>query len=110
MPVTADVSVDVALIALKSQLAELYGSRFRALYLYGSYARGEQHKDSDVDTMLVLEGSVKPGEEIDLITPILSALCLKHDLLISLFPVSSAAFATRQSPLLMNARDEGIAL
>ncbi len=110
MVVITDPAVNVALAELKRRLTALYGNRLRALYLYGSYARGEQTKDSDIDTMLVLEGDVNPGEEIDRVTPILSELCLNHDLLISLFPVSRSAFATRQSPVLINARNDGVAL
>ncbi len=110
MAITTDPAINAALTQLKSRLTALYGPRFRGLYLYGSYARGEQHKHSDVDTMLVLDGNVNPGEEIDRATPILSDLCLKHDLLISFFPVSSDAFATRQSPLLINVRADGVTL
>ena len=35
------------------------------IILYGSYARGSATEDSDIDLLIVLEGKVKPGEEID---------------------------------------------
>ncbi len=37
-----------------SQIGELYGDRLNKVILYGSYARGEQHEDSDVDYLVVL--------------------------------------------------------
>jgi uncharacterized protein len=42
------------LARIKSGLVELYGNRLRGVYLDGSYARGEQHLDSDVDVLIVL--------------------------------------------------------
>lgn len=30
--------------------------RLRALYLFGSYARGTQHEDSDIDVAVVVDG------------------------------------------------------
>jgi predicted nucleotidyltransferase len=36
---------------LKSGLAMLYGSRLSDVYLFGSYARGEQDAESDLDIM-----------------------------------------------------------
>ena len=40
---------------LKQALQAIYGDRLRGLYLYGSYARGEEIEDSDVDVLIVLE-------------------------------------------------------
>lgn len=40
---------------LKKGLAELYGSRLKAVILFGSYARGDYHEGSDLDVMIVLD-------------------------------------------------------
>ena len=40
---------------LKEALQAIYGDHLRGLYLYGSYARGEEIADSDVDVLIVLE-------------------------------------------------------
>ena len=37
--------------------SKYYGSRLNRIILYGSYARGEQREDSDVDLMIVLNDS-----------------------------------------------------
>lgn len=41
--------IDPLLSELKIGLIGLYGERLKRLYLYGSYARGDQDEDSDLD-------------------------------------------------------------
>ena len=43
------------LVRLRERLQEIYGTRLRGLYLYGSFARGEQDDESDVDIVIVLD-------------------------------------------------------
>lgn len=40
---------------VKQALTKLYGDRLDRVILYGSYARGDFHKESDVDYMIVLK-------------------------------------------------------
>ena len=102
--------VDAALRELKQRLDRLYGDRLSGLYLYGSYARGAAHADSDIDVLVVLHGSVQPGAEIAHMGRIVADICLERDLLISVFPVSTAALRERSSPLFANVRREGVLL
>ena len=53
--------VVAALRELKTALIELYGERLRGVYLYGSYARGDYHVDSDVDVLVALNGIINTG-------------------------------------------------
>ncbi len=52
---------DENLKKILQEIAELlhnvYGERLRAVILYGSVARGTQTKDSDVDIMVLIEGT-----------------------------------------------------
>ena len=41
--------IDPLLSELKIGLIGLYGERLKRLYLYGSYARGDQDEDSDLE-------------------------------------------------------------
>ncbi len=80
--------VAAAMHELKVALSELYGKRLCGVYLYGSYARGTSRPESDVDVLVVLAGPVKPGVEISRMSRLVSDICLKYDLLISILPVS----------------------
>jgi len=91
----------------KLEVRELYGKRLKNIILYGSYARGEATDDSDIDMAVVLEGDVSPGREIDRMIYIITEMNLKHNILISIYPVSEIDYLTLKSPLLMNVRKEG---
>jgi uncharacterized protein len=45
-----------ALDLYRNKLAIAFGPRFRGLRLYGSWARGEQSAESDVDLLVLIEG------------------------------------------------------
>ena len=38
-----------------SNIHDIYGSHLRQIILYGSYARGDFHPDSDIDIMILLD-------------------------------------------------------
>ena len=97
------------IIRLHDKLRELYGERLPGVILYGSYARGTQTQQSDIDVAVVLDGDVKPGLEIDRMIDVVTDLNLEYDTLISVYPVSASDYRSRQSPLLINLRREGIA-
>ena len=96
-------------LKLRSELERLYGKRLKQLVLYGSYARGTQTPDSDIDVAVILEGEVRPGREIDRMIDTITDLNLEFASLISVVPVSEADYSNRHSPLLNNLRREGIA-
>ena len=50
---------------LKQGLAQIYGDKLKAVYLYGSYARGDAKTDSDIDVMIVLRSYRSYRKEID---------------------------------------------
>ncbi|HZX34960.1 MAG TPA: nucleotidyltransferase domain-containing protein [Thermodesulfobacteriota bacterium] len=95
---------------MKERLERLYKERLVSVILYGSYARGEALKDSDIDVVVVLKGGVRPGREIDYMLDVVTDLNLKYNTLISICPVSENAFKTVKSPLILNVRQEGICL
>ena len=93
---------------LKTELRRLYGERLLKLILYGSYARSEASSESDIDLAVLLEGTVAPVREIDRMLDIITGINLKHNVLISVYPVSTEALHSVRSPLLMNIRKEGV--
>lgn len=97
------------LVELKAELLNLYGSRLKQVLLYGSHARDEATEHSDIDLVIVLDGRVAPGREIDRMIDIINDLNIKHNVLLSIYPVSEDDYRTVKSPLLLNIRKEGIA-
>ncbi len=99
--------IDRIIDTLKKELEKVYGSRLKKILLYGSWARNEATEDSDIDIMLVLDGNVVPGREIDRIIDTITDINLEYGVLISIYPVSLKDFENVSSPLLLNARKEG---
>ncbi|MEO0351180.1 MAG: nucleotidyltransferase domain-containing protein [Cyanobacteria bacterium P01_A01_bin.15] len=93
----------------KQALKQLYGERLADLVLFGSFARHEETKDSDVDVLIVLKDrDVSPGDEIWRMGDAEIELLLKYGELISIIPISLDNFLHRDSPLLRNIRREGV--
>ena len=94
-----------------SKVSQLYGSRLNKVILFGSYARGEQHEESDVDYLVVLnDEEIRSYTEIDQLSPTTFDLSLKYLLSVSAVPVSKYKFDHNASPLIKNVRKDGIVL
>lgn len=93
---------------LKGGLQVIYGGRLRNVYLYGSYARGEQDGESDVDILVVLDRVDRYGAEVDRTGALISALALKHGLSISRVFVSEQDWAAGRPPFVAMAQREAI--
>ncbi len=93
-------------------LKGLYGERLAQLVLYGSYARGEAHDESDVDLLLLLHGEIKAFEEIERANNVLWPLSLEHDILLGVVPASLEAFEQMRmgKAFVWNVQREGIRL
>lgn len=97
-----------ALREVKKALRAIYGTRLGAIYLYGSYARGDYDADSDVDLLVTLRDNVNPWAESSRLSDTLSDICLTHDLLIAVYTVPEVWLRERQTPLFVNIRREGV--
>ena len=80
------------------------------IILFGSYAGGTPDKDSDVDLLIALEGEVRPTREIGRLSALVADVCLRHDLLMAVYPVPADWVVERRSPLFENIRREGVRL
>ncbi len=96
---------------LKAALYELYGSRFSELILFGSYARGNFHDESDVDFAIVLDDdSFSPASEILRITPYTTDIGIRHNVAVSILPVSVKRLRASSLSVYEAIRSEGIAI
>ena len=89
---------------------KIFGSTKEA-YLYGSYARGDYNKDSDVDILLTVEESqsVISKHRMD-IARLSSELSLKHDITVSISVKPAEQFERCNAvlPFYQNVVKEGI--
>lgn len=93
----------------KAQLLKLYGNELVELILFGSYARGDNHEESDVDFALVLRSSnIHPSEEICKTNFISLELELKYGLMLSTIPVSLEKKQRAMQGVYQDIRKEGI--
>jgi predicted nucleotidyltransferase len=94
---------------LREGLEDTYGARLRGLYLYGSFARGTEDAESDVDVVIVLDQIDAYGTEVARTSAVVSTLSLESGLSISRVFVSQQDWTDRDSPFLVNVREEAIA-
>ena len=86
-------SIGTFLEEVRLNLAQLYGDRLASVILYGSYARGEASREhSDVDVLVVLNGTLERREEKKRTLELVADLSLKHDAVLSLTFVEAEAF------------------
>lgn len=97
-----------ALRELQDGLNRLYGKRAPVILIYGSYARGQAHADSDIDVLLVYPNEIHPAEEINRISTLLADLNLRYQVLISVLPANRETYQNSQEGFWQNVRREGI--
>jgi predicted nucleotidyltransferase len=108
MPRKIPVRIRKLMKKLKEGLVQIYGDKLKAVYLYGSYARGNARSDSDLDVMLVLDNYDSYGKEIDRTGELTSNLSLEYDVSISRVVMKESQWKTGDTPLLHNIRADGI--
>jgi len=95
---------------IRSRLDAAFRERLRGVLLYGSEARNEARAESDVDLMVLLDGPVRLGRDLDTIVGALYPIQLEIDAPIHATPVSADAFEAGEWGVYRNARREGVLL
>jgi uncharacterized protein len=95
---------------IRARLEGAFRDRLQGVLLYGSEARGEAREESDVDLMVLLDGPVRLGHDLETIVQALYPLQLRIETPIHALPVSAAAFKAGQFGLYRSARREGVFL
>jgi predicted nucleotidyltransferase len=91
-------------------LKELYGKRIRKVVLFGSWARGDAHPESDIDLLIVLDRIDSWSQERDRMDDVLWRHSVENSTLISALIVSSDDYERQREPVLVRAAMEGVAV
>jgi predicted nucleotidyltransferase len=101
-------AIEAMLAELRHGLEALYGVRLRCVYVYGSYARRESEKDSDLDVLIVLDHLDSYGAEIDRTSELVSKVSLAHGISVSRVFVTEDDWRKGEGFFLANVREESI--
>ena len=95
---------------IKNCLSAAYQERLRGVVLYGSEARGTQKNDSDIDLLVLLDGTVDYGHDMEKGIDAVYPLSLELGRRISAKPVSILEYDQVDCPLYHAAHMEGVVL
>ena len=105
------VDKDAVSRAVKAQLQQIYGDRLAKVILYGSYARGDFHEESDIDFLVVLKDKeIEVGKELRFMNKPIFKISLENDVIISSHPTTLERLENSQFLFYKNVRREGVAL
>ena len=105
--------VDKVLNKFISQVSNLIGNRLKKVILYGSYARGDYGKNSDIDIMILTDFNDKELAEYRMkIRDLACDLELDNDITISPLLRNFQKYNDRKDiiPFYMNIQKEGVIL
>jgi predicted nucleotidyltransferase len=93
---------------LSSELRQILGDKLDQILLYGSYARGTERSDSDLDVLIILRDDFNYATLIQQTSELVARLSLENDIVISRAFVSLERFQHERSPFILNVQREGV--
>ena len=94
----------------KGRLTSAFGDRLRGVMVYGSQSRGQADAESDIDLMVLLEGPVRFGRDLETIIHALYPLQLQIDQQLDAWPADVQAYDEQEFALYRTVSREGIPL
>lgn len=101
------------LAELAESLRHVYGDKLKSVVLYGSVARGTQTEESDIDIMILIDGSNDELRQYDdKLNDISTDFSLKYFKVLSVVDVSYQEYLDWKnlSPFYKNVSEEGVVL
>lgn len=104
-------TLGLVLVELADSVHSLLGDRLDRVVLYGSYARGDNFRESDVDILVLTDLTPEENRKFrrDL-NRIFSRIGLKHDILLSMFLIDRKSYENRMEvmPFYQNIERDGV--
>jgi hypothetical protein len=94
--------------AVAADLRGLYGERLKQVVLFGSWARGDAHPESDIDLLVVLDEVASRRREMKRMDEVMWQHSYANDTVVTEIPVSEREFRESDAPLLIRVRAEGV--
>ncbi len=91
-------------------LVRIYGEQLDSVYLYGSYARGDNKDGSDLDVLVVLNDFQRRAAELRRISQLIGDLSLDFEITVSPLFMRESEWKMNKFPLLRNVKKEGVAI
>lgn len=108
--IAKESSLSSILAKLKLYFQEVYLEKLNKVILFGSQARGEAKKDSDIDILIILNNDFNDHQESKRVSYFVSELCLEYDVVITCFFVSLKTWDLKNNGFYRNIHKEGIVL
>ena len=100
------MKIDDILKKLVFELKKAYGQNFKYLLLYGSFARGEFKKDSDVDLLAVFDEVDDFWAELSKLEDIVYKITFEagNNVVLSILPITYAKYKDGKTPFILNVK------
>lgn len=95
---------------LKTGLNRVYGEQLNDVYLYGSFARGDNVEGSDLDVVVILKDFQRRAAEIRRTSELVGDLSLDYEITVSPLFLREKEWDTNRFALLRNIKAEGVAV
>ena len=101
------------LLELEEKLQRVYGNKLKAVILYGSVARGTATEESDIDIMVLIDGTAQELRAFeDQLSDVSTDISIKYFKVFSIIDISYQEYMRwmNTSPFYKNVSQEGVVL
>ena len=108
-----DMDLRKMLLELEEKLQRVYGNKLKAVILYGSVARGTATEESDIDIMVLVDGTAQELRTFeDQLSDVSADISIKYFKVFSIMDISYQEYMrwVNTSPFYRNVSKEGVIL